>query len=1183
LKNKLWNSPIKIGGIIIKNRIVYPPITGNWAESDGSPSQRTFQYYDEISKGGAGMIVIEGTAITQQGKGSSNSLCLYNNFQLEGFKKIASIMKKNSCFSSLQLMHVGGQGNPAFTESEVVSPSGGLCKATGFNSRELTKKEIQEIIQSFVHSASLAEQAGFDAVELHIAHGYLLHEFLSNYTNKRKDEYGGNLENNARIILEILQRIKEKSPKLIIGVRISGEDYLEDGINYEINKKLLPLLEKKGVDYFSVTAGIYDTSPLKHEAMKKGEFFNYTKKIKEVINKPVIGVGKILDLSQAEEHLKNKDCDLVAVGRAQLADPFLVQKSIDEKIFSKCIECNQCSYLRMKKKNVSCPFRQFTQPRKILILGGARFHGFQLAEHFAKIGEEVYVLNRGNFRKDYPFEVHHILADRNDKIALKKALEGYNFDIVIDNNGYNANQVNDLLEILQGKCRHYIFTSSAAVYLRVSSTNGLKEEEADGILKGFYSPDIKPYAVNKFLAEQAIQNSPYNINYTIVRFPNIFGEGDFARKLASLYERLKYHEKLFLEEENKGFSLIYVKDIARVFSKILGNERCFNKIINIADPRIYTYDNFFKTIYQDLYSENKIVLKKAEKIWEEKKSAPFAWGPVLDTHLSTKLLGEIDYTPIEIWGKKTLSSELETNKNTPVVSKKVMFIFCNPLDEPLSFPLGIGILSSILKKAGHTTKGLYVQIKKDDSIDFEWISSQIKEFKPDVICYSSSSALFKYIKKISEYIKENFNILGICGGVHPTIYPEEALAAKGIDYVCVGEGERVIKEFMEKTDWSKENLNIPGVWKLDSSGKIVKNRLYPLQNLNDVPWVDYEVFGKEFLDNLLEKNKGWLRYMRSRGCPYSCNYCHNKMIRKAYAEGIGCSVATLGFIRFKDPDLVIDEIQDLVNKHDIKVINFMDDLFCLNKENVLEFCRKFKERIPNQVGYSIQTHLNHLDEGIIQALRDSRCLRVVIGVESANERILGIFNRATPLSMMNKNLSLLIKAKFPLGVWTLNILGNPTETQEEMLDTLAFNARNLSDVCKFNFMAPYKDSDIFEFCKERNLLKEGYDQQKVSDRFVSIIKHNLKEEAFLEKFFDIGHWYMNLLAPLGIAEYYLPLIKEVENIKVGEWEKVKEAYLKRDAELSEFLSTQKKKHYSFRFKGEVVGKVIGLKKFDEND
>jgi hypothetical protein len=164
-----------------------------------------------------------------------------------------------------------------------------------------------------------------------------------------------------------------------------------------------------------------------------------------------------------------------------------------------------------------------------------------------------------------------------------------------------------------------------------------------------------------------------------------------------------------------------------------------------------------------------------------------------------------------------------------------------------------------------------------------------------------------------------------------------------------------------------------------------------------------------------------------------------------------------------------------------------------------------------------------------------------------------------------------------------------------MLDTLSFNARHLVDVCKFQFMAPYKDSDIYEFCKQKDLLMEGYGKQKISDRFSINIKHNPKEIAFLEKFFDIGHWYMNLFAPLGLEEYYRPLIEEIEKIAFGKWDEKMDYYLKKDMELDKFLSDSKKLHYAFLFKGKITrkvinptklfkgkiaGKAIGLTKFD---
>ncbi len=509
---------------------------------------------------------------------------------------------------------------------------------------------------------------------------------------------------------------------------------------------------------------------------------------------------------------------------------------------------------------------------------------------------------------------------------------------------------------------------------------------------------------------------------------------------------------------------------------------------------------------------------------------------------------------------------------------KVMFVFCNEETEPLSFPLGVGVLSSVLKKEGHKVESIYVMVGDRSKINLNRISDQVRGFKPGLICYSATSPAFEHIRVIAKHIRSQFKIKTLCGGVHATLYPREALATEGIDFICVGEGEKPIREFVKRLESQEALTNIPGIWKLDNSGELKKNKADPLQSLDAVPEIDYDAFGRKFINNLVKKNDNWLRYIMNRGCPYSCSYCHNKMIRKTYSEVIGTPESKLNYVRSKNIDLCIAEINKIVNTYDVKVINNMDDLFCMNKKHTLEFCRKFKERVSENVGYSIQTHLLLLDDEIIQALHESRCLRVVVGVESANERLLKLFNRKTPLHIMGKNLALLVKAGFPLGVWTLNILGSPTETRAEMEDTLKFNANHLVDVCKFNFMSPYKDSDIYNYCKERNLLVDGH-VADFKDRWTSVIKHNPEESAFLEKFFDIGHWYMNTHEPIGLEDYYLPLIKEVGKIEVGEWEKQKGSFLKKDGELSRFLSIQKRKHYEFMFQGKTSGKVIGLRKF----
>jgi len=295
---------------------------------------------------------------------------------------------------------------------------------------------------------------------------------------------------------------------------------------------------------------------------------------------------------------------------------------------------------------------------KILILGGARFHGFQLAESLAKKGKNVSVLNRGNFRLKYPENIKHLIVDRNNQDQLKDILKDKKFDIVVDNNAYNPSQINILLEILKDNFNHYIFTSSVAVYMKLFSETGLKEEEATGIQEDTYHPGVKNYSLKKFAAEQAIRSQIKN-KFTILRFPDIYGKGDFARKLTFFKKRIENNGKILLEEEVKKFSFINVDDVVKIFENVIGNKKCFRHTINFSDPKPFSYDEFFSTIYGDLYSKERVFFMPAQKMWDSGYLNNFTWNPVVNLNLSEKLMGKIKYTPFDKWSKETLNWEDE--------------------------------------------------------------------------------------------------------------------------------------------------------------------------------------------------------------------------------------------------------------------------------------------------------------------------------------------------------------------------------------------------------------------------------------------------------------------------------------------------------------------------------------------
>jgi len=318
-------------------------------------------YYKVQAAGGPGLIIVEGTAVDIHARGSSHGLSLYHESQVDSFNRLAINIKSENCIAYLQVMHAGPQISPSLPNADIVSASGLPCVSIGSKPETLTTAAVIRIEDAFVRTIELAWESGFDGIELHLAHGYLLHDFISPRTNMRSDIYGGT-SYNARfnIIRNIIGKVR-RSCDIDIGIRISGDDFCDDGIHPDSAPEIIECIEQLRPTYAHVTAGIYDTSNLKHLHMQKGYFFELASLYKSQTEIPIIGVGKVLDLAQAEDHLTSRHCDLVAIGRAQLADPCLVLKALTEKDAPNlCIQCRQCMYLKYGRSELSCPVRQLS-------------------------------------------------------------------------------------------------------------------------------------------------------------------------------------------------------------------------------------------------------------------------------------------------------------------------------------------------------------------------------------------------------------------------------------------------------------------------------------------------------------------------------------------------------------------------------------------------------------------------------------------------------------------------------------------------------------------------------------------------------------------------------------------------------------------------------------------------------
>jgi len=397
--------PIKIGTMKLKNRIVMPPMGTNFSTEDGYASKRLIDYHVERAKGGVGLIIVEGAYVEPRGRGSVRQLAVDNDNKISGLKKLATAIQTNGAKAALQLFHGGRQSLSSIIGTQPVSASEVFCKLTRETPRALTVKEIQDVVEAFAEAARRTKAAGFDAVEIHGAHGYLINQFLSPLTNKRTDEYGGDVKGRTRFLLEILGRIRDKvGSDYPILCRINGDDYIEGGLTLEETKKIAQMLEAAGVDALHISGGIFDspvptTAPM---ALPRGNMVHLAAGIKKVVKVPVIAVGRINDPELAEKILQEGKADLISMGRALLADPELPKKAATGELddIRKCTACNECITRIVFDKEIACSvnaalgreaeyrIRKAKVPRKVLIVGGGPA-GMEAARVSALRGHKV--------------------------------------------------------------------------------------------------------------------------------------------------------------------------------------------------------------------------------------------------------------------------------------------------------------------------------------------------------------------------------------------------------------------------------------------------------------------------------------------------------------------------------------------------------------------------------------------------------------------------------------------------------------------------------------------------------------------------------------------------------------------------------------------------------------------------
>ncbi|MCR4434750.1 MAG: NAD(P)/FAD-dependent oxidoreductase [Clostridiales bacterium] len=382
-------SPIRVSAIEIKNRFVVPAMGTSLPNPDGTVSQRLVDYWEARAKGGFGLLIVEFSHVDPLGQAIPSQLGVWKDDFIPGLKKLTETVHKYNTKTFLQLHHAGRETNHFVTGNQPVAPSPIPCPVNRELPRELTTKEVYDLIEKFGDAALRAKIAGFDGVEIHAAHGYLVAQFISSYTNKRTDEFGGSFSGRMKFAVELIKNIRSKAGNNFpISFRISGDEHVPGGRTIAESRLVAKVLEEAGANAIHVSTGVYASLhwTIAPAAVAPGYNAGAAAEIKKAVNIPVIAVGRINDPFLAEDIVASGMADMVALGRESLADPEFPNKvalgRIDE--ISPCIACMQrCQGAGVDAEDtgVSCLVNPFTgkegilkmdrtnQPKKILIVG----------------------------------------------------------------------------------------------------------------------------------------------------------------------------------------------------------------------------------------------------------------------------------------------------------------------------------------------------------------------------------------------------------------------------------------------------------------------------------------------------------------------------------------------------------------------------------------------------------------------------------------------------------------------------------------------------------------------------------------------------------------------------------------------------------------------------------------------
>ena len=407
-------TPARIGSVEIPNRIVMPPMTTRTADAEGYVTDDSIAYYLARARGGVGLITIEMASPEKAGRHRRREMGIYDDRFLPGLTRLVDELHRAGSKVSIQLGHGGGHTRIDICGETPIAPSAipHPVYETTFETivpEAMTQARIDATTAAHAAAAARAHKAGFDCVEVHAAHGYLISQFHAPFENRRTDAYGGSLENRARFGLEALRAVKAAVPGMPVIYRLSVEDFFPGGLPFEEGRRIAIWAAEAGADALHVTAGHYRSLPsaqivLPPMTFPDATFLDFAADIKKVVDVPVIAVGRLGDPATATDAVGSGKTDFIALGRTLIADPQWVEKLRREEPIRRCLACNTCINEMRGGAGIGC------------VVNGAAGREALFADRRPPRGERIAIIGAGPAGLTYA----SLVAEGNDVTLFEK-------------------------------------------------------------------------------------------------------------------------------------------------------------------------------------------------------------------------------------------------------------------------------------------------------------------------------------------------------------------------------------------------------------------------------------------------------------------------------------------------------------------------------------------------------------------------------------------------------------------------------------------------------------------------------------------------------------------------------------------------------------------------------------------